>query len=806
MASTRCALRSCLRLSVCRLHAKLICAFLFLVSGATVHAAGVPGGFQDRQLYSGFVSPSALTVLPDGRVLVVQQDGIIRIVKNDSLLSANFHRVPNVVPYVETGCLGVTSDPAFMSNGYVYLYCTVRTGDEYRNRVLRVTASGDVAAAGSERIILDLGPILPDPIDGTRIYTHLGGAMRFGADGKLYVAVGGHENSRVAPPQNSYSQRLDNPFGKILRINPDGSFPTDNPYYATPGAYRGIYSLGLRNPHTMDVQASTGRLLINDVGAGSVEEILDSRPRANYGWPVHEGDAPASQPQFTNALYTYAHAVDRFGKRRCAVTGSTFYNAVDTQFPGSYADKYFFSDYCTGSIYTLDPNNPTGDEEFATGILGPVGLAVGPDGSMYYLSRNTNPEDNQGMLGKISYSGSNTPRIAQHPRSQAIDLGAPATFSIVVNGASRIQWQRNGADIPGATSASYTLPGTTMADNGAVFTAVTENGFGTTTSSPATLTVTANGLPQVSLTAPSEDTGYAKGDTIRYAATATDGGGRSLPASAFTWQANFRHDTHAHPLLGLTGGVTNGSISIPEFESTTANTWIEFLLTVKDSADQAQTVSRTIYPRHQFSNLKPMGTPVNGLGPIEIDRHNGDAAAKDGGELSLDTVPYPKGLGVHAPSDIRYNLGGTCNGALIADVGIDDSVEDNGSVAFQVFLDGVKAYDSGIVRGSDLREAINVDVSGKRELRLVVTDGGDGNSLDRANWGGIRLSCNTLPEDTLAPSSSGGAIASPGSGGGGGGCSTGGTGRFDPTLAGLALASFVLITWRRRKQSVKARK
>jgi glucose/arabinose dehydrogenase len=780
----------------------LLSALLLTAATASAHAAGVPEGFQDRQIYSGFVSPSALTVLPDGRVLVVQQDGTIRMVKNDTLLSANFYKVPNVEPYVETGCLGITSDPAFMSNGYVYLYCTVKTGTDYRNRVLRITAAGDVAAAGSERLILDLGPILPDPVDGTRIYTHLGGAMRFGSDGKLYVAVGGHENSRVTPEQNSYSQRLSSPFGKILRINRDGSFPADNPFFNTAGAYRGVYSLGLRNPHTMDIQSGTGRILINDVGAGSVEEILDGKPGANYGWPFHEGDAPATQPQFTNALYTYAHDVDPSGRRRCAITGGTFYNALNIQFPGTYADKYFFSDYCTGSIYTLDPNNPAGDNEFATGILGPVNLSVGPDGSMYYLARNTNPEDNLGMLGKIEYSGTNTPRIAQHPRSQTIYLGDPVTFSILANGATRIQWQRNGVNIPGATSASYRIANTTMADSGAVFNAVTENAFGTTTSSPAVLTVTTNRLPQVSITSPNENTGYATGDTIRYAASANDVEDGSVPASAFTWQANFRHDTHAHPLLAATGGVTSGSVSIPEFESTTANTWIEFLLTVKDSAGQAQTATRNIYPRHQFSLLRSSGTPVNGLGPIEIDRHNGNAAAKDGGQLSLDTVPYPKGLGVHAPSDVRYNLGGICSGRLIADVGVDDSVGDSGSVVFQVYLDGAKAYDSGLVRGSDLRKAVNVDVTGKRELRLVVADGGDGNSLDRANWGGVRLSCNTLPEDTLAPSSSGGAIASPG---GGGGCTTGRNGRFDPTLAGLALSALAVVAWRRRRTPSRAK-
>lgn len=792
-------------------HSILPFALCAITATANSHAAGVPEGFQDRPIYSGFVSPAALTVLPDNRVLVVQQDGTLRMVKNDTLVSAVFYRVPNVEPFVETGCLGITIDPDFLNNGYVYLYCTVRNGTEYRNRVLRVTASGDAAVPGSERTILDLGPIPPDPVDGSRIYTHLGGAMRFGPDGKLYVAVGGHENNRVSPPENSFSQRLSSPFGKILRINPDGSFPSDNPFYNTAGAYRGVYALGLRNPYGMDIQPDTGRFYINDVGAGSFEEILEGGARANYGWPYHDGNAPASQPQFTNGLYVYPHGTDSTGKYRCAVTGSAFYNPVTTQFPGSYVGKYLFTDYCTGSVYTLDPAAPTSDTEFVTGIFSPVSLAVAPDGSLYYLARHTSAEivgdelrgDNLGLLGKVEYSGSQTPRIATHPRAQTIYIGDPVTFSIVVSGATRIQWQRNGVNIPDATSARYTLASTSMADDGAVYTAVTENSFGTTTSAPATLRITTNRLPQVSITSPSANTGYAKGDRIRYSGSASDAEDDSLPGSAFTWQANFRHDTHAHPLMAATSGAQSGSITIPDFEATTANTWIEFLLSVKDSAGQTQNATQSIYPRHQFSTLKPMGTPVNGLGSVEIDRHNGGASPKDGGQISLDSVPYPKGLGVHAPSDVRYNLGGTCDGRLIADVGIDDSVGAAGSVVFQVYLDGEKAFDSGLVRGSDLRRPINVELNGKRELRLVVTDGEDGNAQDRANWAGGRLTCDALPEDTLAPTSSGGAIASPG---GGGGCTTGGNGRFDPTLAGLVLSALASLMWRRRRTAAKARR
>jgi hypothetical protein len=113
--------------------------------------------------------------------------------------------------------------------------------------------------------------------------------------------------------------------------------------------------------------------------------------------------------------------------------------------------------------------------------------------------------------------------------------------------------------------------------------------------------------------------------------------------------------------------------------------------------------------------------------------------------ITLGGIPYPRGLGVHAPSEVVYNLAGACSGSFISDIGVDDEVGSQGTVIFQVFLDGVKAYDSGIVRGADLRRNVNVSVAGKQQMRLVVTDAGDGKSFDHADWAGARVTgCGTV--------------------------------------------------------------
>ncbi|MGE3239471.1 MAG: NPCBM/NEW2 domain-containing protein [Pirellulales bacterium] len=144
-----------------------------------------------------------------------------------------------------------------------------------------------------------------------------------------------------------------------------------------------------------------------------------------------------------------------------------------------------------------------------------------------------------------------------------------------------------------------------------------------------------------------------------------------------------------------------------------------------------------------LSDLVPSNDPPpNGWGPIEYDTSNGEAAAGDGNPMTIGGVRYSKGLGVHAPSDVRYNLGGTYS-RFIADVGLDDETGAGGSVVFQVFGDGNLLFDSGTrfadnaATGQPLR--VDVNVASVNELRLVVTDNGDGNGLDHADWGNARL-------------------------------------------------------------------
>ena len=126
-------------------------------------------------------------------------------------------------------------------------------------------------------------------------------------------------------------------------------------------------------------------------------------------------------------------------------------------------------------------------------------------------------------------------------------------------------------------------------------------------------------------------------------------------------------------------------------------------------------------------------TASNGWGPVEKDQSNGETAAGDGNPITIGGTVYPKGLGTNAPSTISYFLGGGCS-TLTATVGVDDEKSGKGTVEFEVTADGKQVADSGVLRNSDGPKPLQADVAGAQSVQLIVTDGGDGNDSDHADW------------------------------------------------------------------------
>lgn len=327
-----------------------------------VALAVVGSQFLDHALISGLTKPTLMDMAPDGRIFISELAGKLRVVKNNVLLPVPFVTV-NVATGGEMGLLGVALDPEHALNRFVYVYYTSAEGP--RNRVSRFTASAanpDEAEPGSEVVILDL------PISTT--HNHNAGMIRFGVDGKLYIATG----------DNAYginSQSLGTTFGKLLRINKDGTIPTDNPfYYSTSGSNRSIYALGLRNPFSFAIQPGTGRIFANDVGLDLYEEINEVQRGGNYGWPFSEGYKDTAG--YKGPIHAYQHDVG------CSITGGDFYNPAQPRFPADMVGDYFFTDFCGKFIRRMDLATGT-VSLFATAVNATTGLQVGKDGAIYYL-------------------------------------------------------------------------------------------------------------------------------------------------------------------------------------------------------------------------------------------------------------------------------------------------------------------------------------------------------------------------------------------------------------------------------------
>ncbi len=491
-------------LSIQRLVCVAICLLFSGVLLAAV-AATLPTGFVETQIASGLSSPTAMEFAPDGRLFVCLQGGNLRVVKNGALLPTPFVTL-TVDSSGERGLLGVAFDPSFATNNFVYVYYTV-PGSPAHNRVSRFTANGDVAVAGSEVVLLNLDNL-------SSATNHNGGAIHFGPDGKLYVAVGENANS-------ANSQTLVNLLGKVLRINSDGTIPADNPFFNTAGARKEIWALGLRNPFTFAFQPGTGRLFINDVGQSTWEEINDGIAGSNYGWSICEGACSPPNANFRDPLFQYGHGSS--STTGCAIVGGNFYNPSVVQFPASYVGKYFFADLCTGWIRLFDSSNNTA-ADFATGISNPVDLKVATDGSLYYLSIGS------AAVFKVQFSGA-APSITTQPSNQTVMQGQPTTFTVAASGSTPLsyQWQRNQVNISGANASSYMIAATAFADNGAKFRCVVSNAFGNATSNEATLTV--NAPPNIN-TNPVDQT-VMQGQPATFTVAASG----STPLS-YQWQRN----------------------------------------------------------------------------------------------------------------------------------------------------------------------------------------------------------------------------------------------------------------------------
>lgn len=360
---------------------------LLLAVVAFAAAAILPPGFTETRIAHDLRSPSGLAVAPDGRVFILEQEGVVRLVKGDTLLPQPFLTLPNMSSQWERGLMGIALDPGFDTNGHVYLFHTAAL-PVMHNRVVRVTAVGDTGSLATLELVVEFPP-LPARGGSDVSWWHMGGGLEFGADGKLYVALGDHEVGSTAPDLQSV-------FGKILRFHADGSIPEDNPYFTTTtGQSRAIWARGLRSPFTMAMKRGTNRLFVADVGNSQWEEVNEIHAGKHYGWNLWEG--PAGTSDLVDPVYAFSR------DEGCSVIGGDFYAPDSVRFPPWFEGQYFVTDFCGGWIRRIDPDAGT-VTDFAQGLSYPTGLRFGRDGNMYYLLRDhpTGNIQTRGMAFRVS--------------------------------------------------------------------------------------------------------------------------------------------------------------------------------------------------------------------------------------------------------------------------------------------------------------------------------------------------------------------------------------------------------------------
>ena len=533
--------------------------------------ASPPSEFDTTELVSGLNEPTAFRFMPDGRIFISEKSGSIKVFANGQIQPEPVITLVTLPTDFadERGVLGIEPDPDFVNNGFLYVAYT--TAQNY-DRLSRITVTGNTADPASELILLES--------DQQGNVFHHGGEVRFGPDGKLYWAMGMNTN-------NLNSQNLTNLHGKIHRINKDGSIPTDNPFYSTPGAVKSIWAYGLRNPFRFTFLPD-GRPIVGDVGGDAWEELNIITKGGNYGWPNVEGNC--SNCPYVNPVFTYHHT-DPPAKAG-SITSTLLYTG--SSFPGEYQNSFFYGDYTLGFIKYLkfDSNfeSVISDNVFDQEAGTVVQLSQGPDGNIYKL------DFYPGSLSVIAPSGGNRTPIAAITPSVTAGL-AP----LLVN------FDSGGSEDPDGTVLNYlwnfgdgntsteTSPSHTYTVNGTYNASLTVSDGEKSDTETVIITV-GNNLPNGTIVNPANNSNYNAGDIISFSASGTDPEDGELPDSSFSWSFVFHHADHIHPFGQQIISQRSGQIAIPRTADNLASTWYEIILTTTDSQGLTNKTSTAIYP------------------------------------------------------------------------------------------------------------------------------------------------------------------------------------------------------------------
>jgi glucose/arabinose dehydrogenase len=333
---------------------------------------------------SGLQHPWGLAFLPDGRALVTERPGRLRLVSPEGELSGPLAGVPKVDARGQGGLLDVALDPNFAENRLVYL-SFAEPGPDGSNStaVARGALSADASALENVEVIFSQQPKLPST-------KHFGSRLVFDGEGHLFITLGERSEEQF----RGQAQDLNSHLGKIVRINPDGSVPEDNPFVGHEGALPEIWSYGHRNIQAAAINPDTGALWEIEHGPRGGDELNIPEPGANYGWPevsfgvnysgTPVGTGKSDAPNFEDPIYQWTPVI--------APSGMTFYTG--DAFPEWQGDL-FVGGLASTALVRLELNGNSVEHEER--ILDDAGRRIrdvveGPEGALYLLTDEDNGE------------------------------------------------------------------------------------------------------------------------------------------------------------------------------------------------------------------------------------------------------------------------------------------------------------------------------------------------------------------------------------------------------------------------------
>ena len=340
-----------------------------------------------RIVATGLEHPWGLALMPDGRWLITERPGRMRIVTRQGEVGPPIAGLPAVDARGQGGLLDVAVSPDFRADRLVYWsYAEARTGGNATS-VARGRLSEDGARVEQVQVIFRAGPAHEGAL-------HFGGAITFDPQGRLFLTLGERSDREIRPQ----AQQLDSHMGKVIRINADGAVPADNPFVATPGGRPEIWSLGHRNVQGVAVDA-TGAVWTIEHGTRGGDELNRPRPGGNYGWPVIAyGVEYSGRP--INEGVTAREGMEQpvyYWDPVIAPGGMTFYDgAMFPEWEGNLLVAALREKHIARLV--IENGRVTGEERLLTDLDQRIrDVAVWPDGAVWAIT-----DEDEGVLVRLS--------------------------------------------------------------------------------------------------------------------------------------------------------------------------------------------------------------------------------------------------------------------------------------------------------------------------------------------------------------------------------------------------------------------